>query len=316
MGLPQLQPREVVTNDGLRTPYGLVLPPGANVAAYVRSTGVQSTDSAFVATNLVPTLALGLARARAGLGDFVVCLPGHTENVIDATTFSGALQAGTKIIGIGRGSNIPTFNFTLAGSSWLINKADVAIIGLKFNCAFAGNTTSAIAVSAADFGFYYNEVIASSASGGVNSFILTSAGADRMDITGNIARGVAGVASTVVNFQAANNDCRVCDNEMITGAPSATGLINFGASGCAGSKVLRNTLNNITVTSVAAIAYANVGHSGQCAYNNITVLSTGVQVAGTTGITVGGTSNLVGFFQNFVVNDPNKSGLIQPTVDT
>src|SRR3954471_7705856 len=127
MPVSNTDPQGVYGDQGLRTQYGIILPPGARVAAYVRSIGVQSGDDAFLASNLVTTLAAGLARVRPNLGDYVVVLPGHVESVADATTFSGALVAGTKIIGVGKGSNAPTFNWTATAAQWLVNKADVTI---------------------------------------------------------------------------------------------------------------------------------------------------------------------------------------------
>ena len=72
---------------------------------------------------------------------------------------------------------------------------------------------------------------------------------------------------------------------------------------------------NLAATSIAAINYANVATTGTCRNNHITVFSTGAVSAGVTGITVGGTGNLTGYFNNFVVNDPNKSGFLAPVAD-
>jgi hypothetical protein len=315
MPLPNQDATQVVTNNGLRTQYGVIIPPGAKVAAFVRSTGIQDDGSdAFLAQNLVTTLAAGLARARPGRGDFVVCLPGHVESVADGTTFSGALVAGTKIIGVGRGSNTPTFNWTTAASQWLVNKADVQIAGLRLVLAGTLATTMAIQVTAADFGFNYNDVAMSSTNVVVRGIQL-AAGADRADISGNIFRGSAALTATVaIDLPAVIADARFCDNEAMFAA-GANGMINIGAA-ATNLKILRNVLNNLQAASTVAIVYANVAISGQCSYNTITVLNTGAVTPGTTGITVGGTTNVTGYFQNYVVNDPNKSGLLLPVVDT
>lgn len=316
MGISNVDAQGVYSDNGIRTQYGLILPPGSRVAAYVRSTGLQSGDDSFLAQNLVPTLAQGLARVRAGLGDVVVCLPGHVENVVDATTFSGALVAGAKIIGVGRGGNTPTFTWTAVGAQWAINKADVLIAGLRL-VVDGANVTNAFNISANDVGFYYNEI---TASGGINfpANVMTVSGtAARYDITGNIVRTavVGGSTATCILISSTGADGRVCDNEIQMSCSSANGIINITGV-LAGLKILRNVLTNTANTSVSAITYTNAGASGQCAYNSITVFSTGAQVSGTTGITVGGAANTTGFFQNFVVNDVNKSGILQPAADT
>lgn len=324
MPAPSLQDaQQIFTNQGLRTQYGVILPPGARVAAFVRSTGLQSGDDTFLATNLVPTLALGLARVRAGLGDFVVCLPGHTETVDAAATtaFTANLVAGTKIVGVGRGANTPTFTWGVVGAQWLIGVADVVISGLRLQTAgipvtLSVNTTLAITVTANDFGFYNNEVETGTSTATSVVTMSFTGGAARYDVSNNVFRGGGGgVTSTVVLVSGTGADGRIRDNEMLAGAVSATGLINI--TGAAPRlKILRNDIVNTTASSIAAVAWSNVAATGQCAYNNITVFSTGAQTGGTTGITVGGTNNLTGYHQNFVVNDVNKSGILQPAADT
>lgn len=314
MGIPLLQPREVATNDGLRTPYGILLPPGANVAAYVRSTGVQSTDNAFIATNLVPTLAQGLARARANLGDFVIVLPGHVENVSDATTFSNALLAGTKIVGVGRGSNMPTFTWSVATAQWLVAVNDVMIAGLHLVTGTGNNTVLPITVTGNDFGFYYNDFeTGGPSSNSATAFSITGTAA-RYDISGNIWRNQVFGNTAVMLVSSTGANGRIADNEFMTASVTTTGAISVTGA-AVNLKILRNVINNFTAASVAGINLANVAISGQCAYNTITVLNTGGAVSGTTGITIGAAVTM-GFFQNFVVNDVAKSGLLMPTVDT
>lgn len=301
----------VVTNNGLRTQYGLILPPGARVAAYVRSSGVQSSDDAFLAQNLVTSLAAGLARVRPGFGDFVVCLPGHAENVVDATTFSSALVSGAKIVGVGRGANMPTFTFTAVGASWAVSTASISVTGVRLVGNSAGGVTNMVNVTAADFGFYFNEI--NLVVGLVSNVVILNAGADRADLSGNVLRGMGGTTTNGFALGAVDN-CRIADNELLAPSGTNTGLI--AALGVSTSlKVLRNVINNYTAGSVAGISFPNNANTGHCAYNTITVLSTGAAVSGTTGITIGAAC-LVGFFQNYVVNDPLKSGLLMPTVDT
>jgi len=307
--------QQVNSDQGIRTQYGIILPPGARVAAYVRSTGIQSGDDTFLAQNLVTTLAAGLARARSGMGDFVVCLPGHTENVTDGTTFSGALVAGTKILGVGRGGNTPTFTFTAAGSSWVVGVNDVFIGGLRLTVSAAVSTTTAISVTGNDFGFSFNEFVTANGTAVLFNAISVSGAAARYDISNNVFRGVAPAASSQCIVIASTGDSgRIADNEMIVPLFTTAGAINVTAA-ATNLKILRNVINNITAASIAGISLANVAITGHCAYNTITVLNTGAVVSGTTGITIGAAVTM-GFFQNYVVNDPLRSGLLLPTVDT
>lgn len=307
----------ITTNNGLRTQYGLILPPGARVAAYVRSTGVQSGDDAFLANNLVTTLAAGLARVRPSLGDFVVVLPGHAENV-DATAtaaFTANLVAGTKIVGVGRGANQPTFTWTAAASQWAVNVNDVTIAGLHLILAGAGiNTTLAFTVAGNDFGLYNCDIETGLAGNNAITAMSITGTAARYDISGNILRNqVFGNTNTLLVSSTGANG-RIADNEMLVFCITTTGIINV--TGAAPNlKILRNVINNNTAVSVAGISLANVVITGQCSYNTITVLNTGAVVSGTTGITIGAAVTM-GFFQNFVVNDVLKSGLLLPSADT
>jgi hypothetical protein len=318
MPVSNTDPQGVYSDQGIRTQYGIILPPGARVAAYVRSTGAQSGDDAFLVSNLSTTLAAGLAKVRPNLGDYVIVLPGHVENVVDATTFSGALIAGTKIIGVGKGGNTPTFTWTVATAQWAVNVNDVVIAGLRIQPSSSTSITTAINVAGNDFGFYYNEIITSNSTAVFFNAINFSGTASRFDIANNVARG--GTASTGSSSQCIVVACtgdsgRICDNELITTTFNNAGAINVtGAT--TNLKILRNTISNTVSASICGISYSNVACTGQCANNTITVLNTGAQVSGTTGITVGGTNNLTGYFQNFVVNDPNKSGILQPVADT
>lgn len=311
-----MEAQDIYTDNGIRTPYGTLLPPGARLAAYVRSGGAQSGDSAFIAVNLVATLAQGLASCRPGMGDFVVCLPGHAELVADATTISGALVNGAKVVGVGKGSNRPTFTFSATAASIAVSVANVLFTGCLFKLDGINAVVAPLVVTGADFSFLCNEVEVSAAAMAPTTALTLGTGADRADISGNVFRGLAASAcGNGILVSGAINDARICDNEMVFAATSANGLVNVTGAAL-GLKILRNTLSNTVATSVAAIAYANVACSGQCANNMLTVLSTGAISPGVTGITVGGTNNTTGFFQNFTVNDVNKSGVLTPAVDT
>lgn len=304
--------QQVNSDQGIRTQYGIILPPGARVAAYVRSTGIQSGDDTFLAQNLVTTLAAGLARCRPGFGDFVVCLPGHVENVADATTFSNALVAGAKIIGVGRGSNTPTFTWTTAASQWLINKADVAIMGLKLVLAVAGtNTTLAINITAADFGFNFNDVVTGSASSNALVWIWVSVGGDRADLSFNSIRSLnTGTNGIVVG--AAADGVRICDNEIIAGNSAAVGSITVTAA-ATNLRILRNVLYNTSTASTVCVSFGAFASDGILANNVFGVLNNGT--ASAQGVTFGA-GCLVKAFQNFCSDEPQKSGLLSPVAAT
>jgi hypothetical protein len=301
---------------GYKTPFGItLLPPGSRVAAYVRSTGVQTADDQFVAQNLVTTLAAGLARARTGLGDTVVVMPGHSESVTDATMMTGLLP-GTRIVGFGRGSAMPTFRWTATGSQWAIAAADVVVQGLRLRLEGVNGVVKAILVTAADVGFYANDIeVASGASNKATIALELGAGSTRFEIIGNVFRGTATHNVTDgVKIVAAVDGGRIEDNEMVFSATAANGLINYTAA-ATGVKIFRNYIYNTHTTSTSGITMANVVVDGLCAENSIGVTATGAQTSNTTGISTGAAVT-VKFFDNLICNDGRSSGLLQPAVDT
>ncbi|MES0339863.1 MAG: hypothetical protein ABUK15_07390 [Anaerolineales bacterium] len=77
------------------------------------------------------TLNGAINSATASNGDQIVLMPGHTETVSSALT-QVISKAGLTIIGVGVGSNRPTFNFTATASSFEIDSANTTIENVRF----------------------------------------------------------------------------------------------------------------------------------------------------------------------------------------
>lgn len=319
-GISLLDAQQIYSNNGLRTQYGLILPAGSRVAAFVRSTGVQTGDDSFLATNLVQRLADALPRVRPGFGDFVVCLPGHKENVTDAVTFSTALPPGVKIIGVGRGSNMPTFTWTTASAQLKVSQPDVLITGLRLLLAGTPanpvTAAQAINISADDCGFTFNDVELGNSAANATIGVGITGTASRYDVSGNVFRGSTNAPSSVsIAVNSPGVDGIISQNRIFAGASVSSGNIAV-LTGAQRLAIDDNEILNISRFSVAGISYVDVPTTGVCSGNRIAVTSQGAVVPGQTGIWVGGLSNLTAFFNNFAVNDPNKSGLLVPAVDT
>ncbi len=302
--------------SGFKTPFGItLLPPGSRVAACVRSTGAQAGDDPFTVSNLVPTLAAGLARVRSGLGDTVLVLPGHSESVTDATMLTN-LVAGTRIVGFGRGSAMPVFRWTATASQWAIAVADVVVQGLRLRLEGANGVVKAINVTAADCGFYQNDIeVASGASNKATIALEVGTGATRFEAIANVVRGTATHNVTDgIKVVAAVDGVRIQDNEMVFSATAANGLMNFTAA-ATGVKVLRNYLYNTHTSSSSCITMANVAVDGVVAENAVAVNAGGSITSNTTGINTGA-AVLAKFFDNLVADSPRASGLLMPTVDS
>jgi hypothetical protein len=306
-------PPYMALGGGVQTDFGLVLPPGGRVAAYVRSTGPQDLDPRPLRDQLVPTLAAGLARCRAGFNDVVYVLPGHTENVTDNTMLDN-LVAGTQIVGVGRGSNKPVFIWTATAAQWILNDANVSIRGLRLRFDGANGIVKAIAVTGADCEMVGNEFVAASGAALKATIgVELAAGADRFIFDSNYVRGTA--THNVTNFlllAAVVNDVKVTRNLMIASATAANGLVNVQAA-CLGLYIAGNQIYNTHTSSTACINVSNAASDGIICDNYCGTLNNGTATA--QGIVLGAAS-LVKCFQNFSGDQPILSGILTPTVVT
>ncbi len=300
---------------GVRTPYGILLPPGGKVAAYLRSTGPQTNDDQFIRNNLYGTLAAALKRVRSGLGDTILVLPGHSESVADATMLDN-LVAGTKIIGVGQGSQMPVFRWTATGSQWVLNDANVTISGLRLRLEGANGVVKAILATAADISLTGCDIeVASGATAKATIALELGAGADRFYLGGNVFRGTATHNATDgVKIVAAVNDIRIAGNEMVFSATAGNGLVHFTAAAL-GLKIRDNLIYNTHTASSVALLFDNVAADGFVMDNRVGCINTGAITSGTVGIAFGA-NTLVLFFQNFAANDKGTSGVLKPAVDT
>lgn len=299
---------------GVRTPFGITLPPGGQVAAFVRSTGQQSQDDPIILSKLVPTLAAGLALCRPGLNDTVVVLPGHTESVADAVGMAN-LVAGTNIVGVGRGSNQPVFRFTLTTSQWIINKADVTISGLFLRVEGANGVVLPFSVSGADFTFTNNRVqVASGAALKATTVMSLVTGADRARVLANFFYGTATHNVTDgVKVTNALDGVQIEGNRMLFSATAANGCIHV-VGAATNLQIINNMVRNSMTNATAGIAFDNVASDGICSDNYCGQIVSGTSTA--EGIVFAGTNCLVSSFQNFSVDEATKSGLLTPVAGT
>lgn len=297
---------------GIHTPYGLMLPPTTRVGAYVRSGGVADGMETAIKEKLVTTLASGLKTCAAGLGNTVVILPGHSENVADATMLDN-LAAGTRIIGIGRGTSMPTFRWTAAGGQWTLDQNDVVVQGLRLRLEGANGVTKAINITGTDNLICGCDIeTASGATAKATIALEVGSGAVRTDIIGNRFRGTETHNSTdVIKIVGGTvpSDLTIADNYMICSATAANGLINVTVA-AKRVTIMRNILYNTHTASTACIAVADVASDGVIAYNLFGTINDGTATA--QGVVFAGTTDLFRCFQNFSGDEKNKSGVLTP----
>jgi hypothetical protein len=206
---------------GIITPYGTLLKPGGRIAAYVRSTGAQDGEDHFAASGmLVSTLNAGLARCRSGQGDIVYVLPGHTESISTAD-FMSSLVAGTQIVSAGCPgmTNNPTLTWTAAAGTFLLDVADVSIVGMTLDWAGVADCAAPMTVTGAGCAMIGNHIVAQSdvvsfqclkgvtVSTGAHNFLFANnyVRADSEDDDANVTGGIINIAAVVRGVKVVNN---------------------------------------------------------------------------------------------------------------
>ena len=305
---------------GIITPYGTLLKPGGRVAAYVRSTGAQDGEDHFASSGmLVATLQAGLARCRSGQGDIVYVLPGHVESVAVADAMTN-LVAGTQIISAGRpgSSNNPTFTWTTTASTFLLDVADCALVGLTLNLGGADNVTAPITITGAGCSISGCHIIA-----GVSSVlesatcVTVSTGANDCTIVGNRFSATGGAVTTaMVSVAAAVARTTITGNRMFTTQSSATtGAIAVGAAATE-LDIGWNLIYN-QVEDGVGIRLANVAATGMI-YNNY---FGGVDAGGTVAnalkaVSYAGSAQITRAFENRALDEDAATGVIAPAAAT
>lgn len=294
---------------GIRTTHGILLPPGGKVAAYVRSGGQQEGDDAAIIDKLVTTLASGLARCRASLGDTVVVLPGHSESVTDATMLDN-LKAGTRIIGVGEGSLMPTFRWTATGSQWVIDDANVTFDGLLLRLEGANGVVKAIVTTAAATMFRNCEFeVASGATAKATIALEVGSGANKCRIIGNRFYGTSTHNVTDgVKVVAAVTDFTLAFNHMHFSATAGNGCVHLTAAALR-NLFLKNYLFNDHTASTACIAIDAVAATGMAIDNRYATINDGT--ANAQGL-VQGAGSLIRSFESYSCDEPVKSGVLEP----
>ena len=253
---------------GIVTPYGTLLKPGGRIAAYVRSTGAQDGEDHFAASGLlVTTLQAGLARCRSGQGDIVYVLPGHTESISAADAMTN-LVAGTQIIGTGRpgASNNPTFTWdTTTSATFLLDVANVSLVGLNFVMGGADNVTAPITITGAGCSVVGCDVnMGTSSALECAKALIVSTAANNTLIAGNKFYNSGGaVCTAAIDIAAAVSRTTILANDFDIEASGATdGAILVSAVASTQSRIVRNIIRNRRASAAVCIRIVDAASDG------------------------------------------------------
>jgi len=141
------------------------------------------------------TLDYAVSQCVANRGDIIFIKPGHAETIATATALAIDV-AGVAVVGLGRGSNRPTFNLTATASTITMSANNCVF----WNCLVTGGVDAIVAVftiSGADCALQLNY---RDVTGQCTDCVVTAATADRLfidvnDYDGATAAGTnAGIA--------------------------------------------------------------------------------------------------------------------------
>lgn len=133
-------------------PATMGLPLGGGTVVFVDSgyTGGSVTGS-FDRPYTTLEAALNGGKVKASNGDIIYLKPGHAESVASATAINLDL-AGVSIIGLGVGTQRPTFTFTTATTSTIpVTAADILIANVVFSANFDSVAAVFTLTAAANF---------------------------------------------------------------------------------------------------------------------------------------------------------------------
>lgn len=232
----------------LSIPGYVLIPTGARTF-YVRSTGKNSYDPPAL-NNILTTVNGAHALCRASQNDTIICLPQHAETVAGTNIWSNTV-ASTRVVGVGNGTERPTFTFSgVAGNTFLLNDANniydnliflepaaTADVTVGFTLTGASNTVQncyfrcsgaarkittvwSVGVGADDFHFYNNQVI-----GGATAFTDTMiiVGVARPVIRGNYMSASLGTAEGLITCgTTASTDMLIYGNYLFNAVASST----------------------------------------------------------------------------------------------
>jgi hypothetical protein len=244
------------------------------------------------------TYAIGLATANKN--DVIYVLPGHSETFTAAAGFAASV-AGLSIIGLGKGTNRPTFNFTATAATTTVTAANVTLENLRFvagiSAVVVGLSVSAADLTVRNCEFYW---------GGTTGFdfvdsVILAAASDRATFEGCrfLAEPAVAGAATAIKLSGASSNVRVFRCEFM--GDHSTACVNGITTLSQGLMVLDNLVHNTSATKP---------------YLSVLTGTTGV-LAGTRGLASGATvaanavADAMAHCENFVVNTAGTIAIVK-----
>lgn len=263
------------------------------------------------------TLEYAFGKCTANAGDVIFIKPGHAESITSATALNFD-TAGVTVIGLGIGSNRPTFTYTTANTATIpVTAANIAVQ----NCVFVGNflsIASAFTVAAApEFTIENCTFRDTSAILGFLSIVTTTVtvNADGFNYLRNHRVSIATTnPGPDVVIAGTMSRLKVNDNTSfhLVASNNVAALVEHGALVMSHAEVLRNNVFSVnTDTATGAILVKTTATTGSGVIANNFVRALDVAAA----IIVPAAAVQYGLFNNMYIGDgTSNSGFILPAI--
>lgn len=290
-------------------PGAVTIPPTTGHVFFVCSVTGNDNNPGTDATVPLATVKQGVALCTASVGDILIVMPGHAETL----TGAGALtinKAGISIIGLGNGTNRPTFTLASTATTIAVSAANVLIRNVVLTVSVDA-VVKAFNVTAAGLTLDMVDYI-DTPSCALEQFVLAAAGATDMTITNCkwVCTGTVSAATQQwILLNAAHRfkclNCYASLAGMTSGNP-ANGVI-VGVTAASNDVWIAWNSFEIT-TSTGSVPISLLASSTGLVADNL-VASPKTAIAGSVAIANCYARN------NYACHVVNKSGLLDPVVD-
>lgn len=269
--------------------------------------GGQNPDKPFA------TLAYPLANASTltpplATGDTIYVMPGHTETIATAAGIAYG-TSGVRIVGLGQGSATPLFTWSATGSTWTQTAAGMELKNVRTTSS-VNELAKMFSSSAADLTLDHVDYIDPGTGLETIQFLLTTAASDRLTVKNCNFNATTAAASAQLWIRLIGCDSpKILDNvATLTLNNAATSAFVSGDASVRSFLIKKNDVVQLGGTTQVSAILMTDGATGLAAYNNLACGSTGIA-----GICDVGNAGYA--VENYVLNTPDKSGLLDPVVD-
>jgi hypothetical protein len=298
-----------ITSFGIPAIGGSQIPATTGSYFFVHSgTGSNGNTGTSPATPFA-TVDYAIGFCTASKGDVIVVMPGHAETLASA----GAITCdvvGISIIGLGVGTNRPTFTFSATASTILVTANNVTLSNFNIASGVAELVTAFNVTTGTDCIIEKMHFTDSSTYTFISA-ITGAATALRINIRWNTAYTIVVPTGTAafVSLTGACSEFRITDNDFTLARANnaASAAVGTLVAPALGVQIHRNNFIALGGTNSIAISlYA--GTTGVVSYNNLFGPKTS-----SAGLNAPANCYSV---QNFVTNEVAKSGYLDPAADS